>query len=108
LLFGPLSESYGRRPLFIISFTIYTLFQIGSALAPNTGAVLVFRFLAGVCASCPLTNAGAILGDMFNANTRGKAVAIFVVGPFAGPALGPILSLPFLLRPRLFCSVLFA
>jgi hypothetical protein len=40
LFWGPLSEVYGRRPIFIVSFILYTGFQIGCALSPNTAAIL--------------------------------------------------------------------
>lgn len=40
LFWGPLSEIYGRKPIFIVSFIVYTAFQIGCALSPNTGALL--------------------------------------------------------------------
>ena len=61
LLWGPLSESYGRRPMFIISFVVYAAFQVGCALAKNTASILVFRFLGGCFAAAPLTNSGAML-----------------------------------------------
>ncbi|EJU05858.1 MFS general substrate transporter [Dacryopinax primogenitus] len=92
LLWGPLSESFGRRPIFIIAFGIYTIFQIACAVAPNTGALIVFRFFGGAFASAPLTNAGALLADIWNPDTRGKSMAFFTLAPFAGPALGPIVS----------------
>lgn len=41
------SEVYGRRLLLIIAFSLYVCFQVGSALAPNTAAVLIFRLLGG-------------------------------------------------------------
>ena len=40
LFWGPLSEIYGRRPIFIVSFILYTGFQVGCALSPNTAAIL--------------------------------------------------------------------
>ncbi|KAB5589458.1 MFS transporter [Ceratobasidium theobromae] len=92
LLWGPLSENYGRRPIFLIGFVVYTAFQIGCALAPNTASILVFRFLGGTFAACPLTNSGAIIADIWDADTRGKALAIFTLAPFAGPALGPTVA----------------
>ncbi|KAF8687127.1 MFS general substrate transporter, partial [Rhizoctonia solani] len=92
LLWGPLSENYGRRPIFLIGFVVYTGFQIGGALAPNIASVLVFRFLGGTFAACPLTNSGAIIADIWDADTRGKALAIFTLAPFAGPALGPTVA----------------
>ncbi|KAL5636342.1 hypothetical protein ACGC1H_004977 [Rhizoctonia solani] len=92
LLWGPLSENYGRRPVFLIGFVVYTAFQIGGALAPNIGSVLAFRFLGGTFAACPLTNSGAIIADIWDADTRGKALALFTLAPFAGPALGPTVA----------------
>ena len=64
ILWGPLSEQYGRRPVFLVSFAVYTMFQVGNALARNTAQVLVFRFLGGTFAACPLTNSGAIVADV--------------------------------------------
>ncbi|KAL7416317.1 major facilitator superfamily domain-containing protein [Mrakia frigida] len=92
LAWGPLSEVYGRRLLLIIAFSLYVCFQVGSALAPNTAAVLIFRLLGGISASCPLVVTGGLLGDIFPAEIRGMAISIFVVAPFAGPAIGPIVG----------------
>jgi len=92
LLWGPLSEANGRRPIFLITFAFYTGFQVGCALSRNTASILVFRFLSGVFASCPLTNAGALLADIWDADRRGIAMSLFSLAPFAGPALGPIVG----------------
>jgi len=53
-----LSETYGRRLVYLIPFTLYTLTQVGNALVPNTAALLIFRFLGGFFAAAPLTNSG--------------------------------------------------
>ncbi|KJA29613.1 hypothetical protein HYPSUDRAFT_31558 [Hypholoma sublateritium FD-334 SS-4] len=92
ILWAPLSERYGRRPIFIISFFLYVCTQVGSALARNTASVLVFRFLGGTFAACPLSNSGAVISDIWDAETRGKALALFAVMPFAGPSLGPAVA----------------
>ncbi len=60
LVFGPLSETIGRKSVFVFTFIIYTGFQVGSALAQNTAQVLVFRFLGGTFASAPLANSGSV------------------------------------------------
>ncbi|KAK4684849.1 MFS transporter, DHA1 family, multidrug resistance protein, partial [Tremellales sp. Uapishka_1] len=92
LLWGPLSESFGRRPIFIIAFAVYTGMQVGCALAPNTAAILIFRFLGGIFASSPLTNSGALIADMWDGDHRGQAMSLFALAPFAGPSVGPIVS----------------
>lgn len=58
LLWGPLSEAYGRKYPMLVAFVAYTLFQIGCALAPNTAAILIFRLLGGMFASSPLVVSG--------------------------------------------------
>ncbi|KIO22265.1 hypothetical protein M407DRAFT_245224 [Tulasnella calospora MUT 4182] len=92
LVWGPLSEQYGRKPILLVAFFIYTGFQVGSALAKTTAQVLIFRFLGGTFAAAPLTASGAILADIWDADVRGKALAFFTLAPFAGPALGPVVS----------------
>ncbi|KAG2023094.1 multidrug transporter [Coprinopsis cinerea AmutBmut pab1-1] len=92
ILWGPLSEQFGRRPVFTYPFFVFMCFQIGCALAPNTAAILLFRFLGGTFAAAPLTNTGALMSDIWEADMRGKAMAIFTVAPFAGPALGPTVA----------------
>jgi len=92
LLWAPLSEQYGRRPIFIISFFGFLCFQIGSALANNTASVIIFRFLGGTFAAAPLANSGALISDVWGPKERGTALAIFTVAPFAGPAIGPTIG----------------
>lgn len=66
--------------------------QVGCALAPNIGALLAFRFIGGLFAAAPLTNAGALIADIWDADRRGTAMALFGLAPFAGPSVGPIVS----------------
>lgn len=92
IIWGPLSESYGRRPVFIGSFFVYTCFQVGCALSKNTASILVFRFLGGTFAAAPLTNSGALLADIWDGDNRGRAMSLFALAPFVGPSVGPIVS----------------
>lgn len=54
IIFGPLSELYGRkRPLFLGMF-VFAIFQIPCAVAQNLQTIFICRFLGGVFASAPL------------------------------------------------------
>ncbi|GJE99749.1 MFS general substrate transporter [Phanerochaete sordida] len=92
LLWGPLSEQYGRKYPTLLTFVAYTGFSIGCALSPNTASILVFRFLSGTFAASGLVISGALMSDIWDANTRGKAFSLFTVAPFAGPTLAPMVS----------------
>ncbi|GAA6014046.1 hypothetical protein JCM10207_000218 [Rhodosporidiobolus poonsookiae] len=92
LLWGPLSERYGRRLVFLAVWPAYIGFQVGCALSPNIGAEIVFRFLGGCFASSPLTVSGGVIADLWDADRRGDALAVFALMPFAGPAIAPVVS----------------
>lgn len=91
LIWAPLSEQIGRRPVYFISMGLYTIFNIPIALAPNITAVLICRFLCGVFAASALSNVGASLVDM-HTTTRGLAIAFFSFCPYSGPVLGGIVN----------------
>lgn len=88
LFWGPLSEIYGRQKLFFITHLGITAFSAGAAAAPNIASLIVLRFLAGAFGSSPMTNAGAVIADMFDAKQRGIAGSLFAMAPFLGPAIG--------------------
>ncbi|KAF1923088.1 MFS general substrate transporter [Didymella exigua CBS 183.55] len=92
LVFAPLSEFFGRRYVFYVTFTLYLTFNFLCAFAPNFGALLVGRFFAGIFASAPLSNAGGVLADIWGPLERGNAMAVFSMVTFIGPALGPVIS----------------
>jgi MFS family permease len=85
LFVSPLSEVYGRLPVYHIGNVIYLAFTIGCALSKNTAQFLVFRFISGCAASIPNTIGGGTVADIYPANERGKALALFALGPLLGP-----------------------
>ncbi|KAF9872692.1 MFS multidrug transporter [Colletotrichum karsti] len=92
LAWAPLSEIFGRQFLFIGTYICLTAFNAGAAGAQNIETLIVLRFFAGAFGSSPLTNAGGVIADMFNAEQRGLATAIFAAAPFLGPSIGPIVG----------------
>jgi multidrug resistance protein len=92
LFWGPGSELVGRRPIFLLSMTLYTLFHIGEALAPNIQTLLVTRFLSGFFAVAPLTICGGVIADIWPAVGRGPATSLFSASVFLGPVMGPLVA----------------
>ena len=68
LLWAPLSEFYGRQVIFCCTYVGLVAFSAGAAGAQNIQTLIVLRFFAGAFGSSPLTNAGGVIADMFNAN----------------------------------------
>lgn len=92
LFFAPLSEFYGRRWVFYLTFTGYLGFNFLCAFTPSFAGLLVGRFFTGALASAPLTNAPGVLADIWGPVERGNAMAVFSMMTFVGPALGPVVS----------------
>ncbi|TBU45176.1 MFS general substrate transporter [Dichomitus squalens] len=92
LAWSPLSELYGRRPIWIIPSLIYVIFNIPCAVAKNIQTLLICRFFCGLFASAPLTLAGGTISDVWDNNERGFAIALFAAAPYGGPVLGPIVG----------------
>ncbi|KAF2632041.1 MFS general substrate transporter [Macroventuria anomochaeta] len=92
LLWAPFSEMYGRQVVFAGTYLCFMAFNAAVAGGQNIWSVLILRFFAAAFGSSPLTNAGGVIADLFNANERGLAMSIFSAAPFMGPVLGPIIG----------------
>ena len=90
IVYGPLSELYGRRNLLIISSFGFTLFQFAVATNENLQTILICRFFAGCVGAAPLAVIPAAMSDMFDNYSRGKVVSIFSLTVFLGPILTPV------------------
>ncbi|KAJ9144012.1 Bicyclomycin resistance protein [Coniochaeta hoffmannii] len=90
MLIAPMSEIYGRIPVYHICNIAFVGFLVGCALAPSLDALIVFRLLSGIFGSAPLTNGGGTIADMIEQEKRGAAMAFFSVGPLLGPIIGPV------------------
>ncbi len=92
LYLAPCSEMYGRRIVYLVAFVLFTILNIGCALAPNMASLVILRFLCGMAGSAaPVLGAGTI-SDMFDAKHRGRAQAIYGLGAQAGPVLGGVIG----------------
>lgn len=88
LIWAPMSEVYGRKSIYMISYTMYIVFSVVAAFSPNITALLLFRFFASAFGSSTMTNTGGVIADMFSKSERGLATSLFATAPFLGPAFG--------------------
>ncbi|GAA5856336.1 hypothetical protein JCM8547_000876 [Rhodosporidiobolus lusitaniae] len=92
LLVGPLSEWYGRSPVYIIGFGCFLIFQFMCAFANNAATLLIGRFLAGASGSAFLSVAGGSVADLFRPAEVGAPMQFYTAGPFLGPIGGPLVN----------------
>jgi MFS family permease len=91
-IWAPLSELYGRRPVFNISLCATTACIGAGAGCKNMASLLVFRFLAGTFGASPLVNSGGVISDLWPQSRIGIAMSVFSASPMLGPILGPVIG----------------
>ncbi|KAI4728137.1 MFS general substrate transporter [Aureobasidium sp. EXF-10728] len=89
---SPISETFGRRTLYIVSSAVFCIFSIVTAAPPSSIAVYFGRFFQGIAAAVPACVAYGSLEDMWAAQTRIWVVYWYTVSGFIGLVLGPIYS----------------
>jgi MFS family permease len=86
VLAAPMSETYGRRPVYIIGIPICLLFIMGAGFSQSMAALCICRFFAGVFSSPGLSNGSGTIADVWNPEEKAIPMALFAFCPFAGPA----------------------
>ncbi|MGZ3568782.1 MAG: DHA2 family efflux MFS transporter permease subunit [Thermodesulfobacteriota bacterium] len=90
-LMGNLSDSFGRKKVFLISLIVFTASSLACGLAPNIYSLVAFRFLQGIGGASFLPTAAGIVSDQFPENREraiGLFTSIFPIGGIIGPNLG--------------------
>ena len=88
LLFGPMSELYGRVPITQLANFLYLAFNLGCGAAKTKEQMMAFRFLSGLGGSSPMAVGGGVLSDFFDDHEMGQALSVYSLAPLLGPAIG--------------------
>ena len=92
IVWGPISELYGRRLPLFLGFAAFAIFQVPVAVAQNVETIMLCRFLGGMFGSAPLAVVGGALADFWGPVERGFALGLFSGATFIGPVAGPIVG----------------
>ncbi|KAH6658756.1 major facilitator superfamily domain-containing protein [Truncatella angustata] len=92
LLLAPYSETWGRRTVYLYSFGVFTMLNIGCVLSPNINALSILRLLSGIAGSAGPSLGASSIGDIFAAEERGRAQSPYSFGPVMGPVLGGVIG----------------
>jgi DHA1 family multidrug resistance protein-like MFS transporter len=94
LFFSPLSEipRIGRSLPYVISFILFCIVSIPTALAPNSIGFYFLRFLQGFFGSPCLATGGASIADVYSSDILPHAMTTWVLCVFCAPAIGVLAS----------------
>jgi multidrug resistance protein len=90
LVIAPLSEIYGRSPLYNAGNALFIIFSVGAALSNSIGMLMAFRFLMGLAGAVPITIGSGSIADIMPVEKRGRAMSAWALGPLLGPCIGPV------------------
>ena len=92
LVYGPLSDVFGRRPTLLVGLALYTAGGLAATLAPNVGVLIAARLVqaAGGCAGLLLGR--AIVRDTAESNDAVRRLALMSLMTMVGPGLAPMVG----------------
>ncbi|WP_298494845.1 multidrug effflux MFS transporter [uncultured Algibacter sp.] len=95
LIFGPLSDSFGRKPIVFIGFIVFILASIICVTTKNFEIMIIGRVLQGIGLSSPRSLALSMIRDSYDGDYMAKIISIvvmfFILVPVVAPTLGQLL-----------------
>ena len=89
---GWLSSRFGRTRLFTVAVLGFTVASVLCGLAQSIEQIVLFRLLQGVFGASLVPLSQAVMFDIYPAEQRGSAMAMWGIGVMVGPILGPTLG----------------
>ena len=90
LLFAPLSEVYGRKPVLLAGSISFVVWNTGCGSVSKLYQMFALRLLSGFGASVGDSILSGVIGDLWQAKNRGKGYSMAMFAPLLATALGPI------------------
>ena len=94
IVYGPMADRFGRKPILFVGYGIYLLGAAASALAPSLDLLLAARFVWGLGAAGPRVVTLAVVRDRFEGEEMSRAMsfimAVFILVPVVAPSLGAV------------------
>ncbi len=92
LIFGPISDSLGRKPIVYMGFLLFIIASLLCIFAESLEIMVLGRILQGIGLSAPRTIAIAMIRDMYSGDYMARIMSfitvVFILVPIIAPALG--------------------
>ncbi|KDN67712.1 putative major facilitator superfamily transporter [Colletotrichum sublineola] len=92
LIWGAISDTLGRRPIYMASFAVYIIANIGLSISPNFTVLLLFRGLQAAGSASTVSIGNGVIQDISPPVERGAFVSFYQAIRNFGIAIGPVLG----------------
>ena len=92
LFYGPMADSFGRKPVILFGVGLFALASIGCALADSLPMLLAFRLLQALGGAAGAVVVNALLRDLFSDSEFVRAMTIVILTMTLAPLLAPLLG----------------
>ena len=96
LVYGPLSDRFGRRPLLILGLALFLVGSLVGALAPDITTLVVGRTIQAVGGAAGLVLTRTIIRDIYGRERAASMIAYvttaMVIAPMLAPAIGGVIN----------------
>ena len=95
LIFGPVSDRYGRRPILFIGCGVFALANVMCMIAPSINALIIWRLIAGAGAGAAAVLEMVIVRDLFEGATARTQFSyinlVMSIAPMIAPTIGGLI-----------------
>jgi DHA1 family bicyclomycin/chloramphenicol resistance-like MFS transporter len=92
LIYGPLSDQYGRKPVLAAGLAVYVVAAVMAALSQSLATLVLWRFLQGLGASAGSVLARAIVLDRWRGEQASRVLSWMAIFTFLSPVLAPLVG----------------
>ncbi|MBX9682498.1 MAG: multidrug effflux MFS transporter [Hyphomicrobium sp.] len=95
LIYGPLSDRFGRRPILLSGLAIFLAGTLGAVMSGSFDGLLIARLIQGLGAASPRIVAVAVVRDLYSGRQMARvmsfAMMVFIIIPVLAPSAGQAL-----------------
>src|ERR1700734_3557056 len=92
LLFGPLLDRFGRKPLLIVGLIVYVAASIACASAASMSTIIFWRFIQALGGSVVPTAVQAMVRDLYDRNQTARVLSLNMVVTASAPVIAPLVG----------------
>lgn len=92
LLYGPISDRFGRKPVLLTGIFAYAITSFLCALSSNIETLIIMRFLQALGGGSGIVLARAIISDYFPPNQAARVLSLVSIVTLLGPLVSPIIG----------------